>query len=733
MKPNHDGIPQELKNLDQWCLWKIELDEKNHPTKVPYQTNEKYKASSTNRKTWTSYKNACNALEKNSFFDGIGFFFSEDDPYTFIDLDKCVIDGNIESWALDILQLANSYAEFSQSGMGIHILLKGSLNTHTENREGHFEVYDKKRYCAITGNKLSGFTNDIQERQAELQKIYDQIFCPSPEKNTEKMSLLAPSIKNTPTWIIKTIKKAKNGVKFDKLMSGDWSDYPSQSEAESALAWIIAFYTHDYDLIESVMQLSAFSREKWEKNKGYLQKTINNAIENVTLGTILHIKKPKQTNNDPESDKKEEKKIDKSEYYYVDENGKTVFSHGMLAEELMQENIFICADWKLFIYIKGVYKAIGDDYVESMCQQKLEFSARNSRICEVMSYIKRTKRIETNTLNTNKYLINLENGMYDVKNDKLLEHSPDYLSTIRIPVIYNSEANINVITDWLKNVLGDNDCIQLAFEFFGYCLIPDTTIHKAFMLVGAGNSGKSTFLNVLGNFLGEDNYSSIPLQELSENRFKRAELFGKLVNLFADLDNRDLKSTSFFKAIVAGDMIDAERKNQNPFKFRPFSRLIYSANDIPNSPDISNAYYRRWNIMNFDRQFVAGQDEIKGFSDELSKPENLSALLNCALYALQKLLKNQLFTETVKGKESLENYKKQNDPVRAFVDECCEFIAGERVERKDLYDSFCRYCDESGFKKEITRNYFYQRLRIFREIKEIRLPKERYFEGIKLL
>jgi len=86
---------------------------------------------------------------------------------------------------------------------------------------------------------------------------------------------------------------------------------------------------------------------------------------------------------------------------------------------------------------------------------------------------------------------------------------------------------------------------------------------------------------------------------ICDYRFKRAELYGKLVNIFADLDNKSLQSTSYFKTIVSGDAIDAERKNQDPFSFRPFSRMIFSASEIPKSPDRSYAYYRRWCIVPF--------------------------------------------------------------------------------------------------------------------------------------
>ena len=252
------------------------------------------------------------------------------------------------------------------------------------------------------------------------------------------------------------------------------------------------------------------------------------------------------------------------------------------------------------------------------------------------------------------------------------------------------------------------------------------------MLVGSGANGKSTFLTVLENFIGKDNISKVPLQELSDNRFKRAELFGKLVNLFADLDNRALESTSYFKTIVTGDSIDAERKHQDPFSFRPFARLVFSANEIPRSRDKSFAYYRRWAIIPFEKQFV-GVNDNKGLAEELTRPENLSALLNCALPSLKAIQQRQAFSEPGKVKEALNEYEKQNDPIKAFVADCCEFNATARVERGLLYDKFCQYCNETGFKAVTNRN-FYQRMRVFNEIREVQQDNgKRVFEGIKLV
>jgi len=750
VKINVDGIPKELHGLRQWVCWEKEIRE-GKETKIPYQSGTQTLASVDDPRTWTTLVYAVQSV-KSGLHDGVGFIFTENDQYCGIDFDKCVDTETkeINQWALNKIQRLNSYTEYSQSGLGIHVIVKAKIPEHIKagNKTGRkdtergFEIYDQGRFFCTTGNILQGYPLTIEERQEQVNQICEEIFGKSEQKEPTKRQLSTITLSDQE--IIEKLNNAKNSDKFKKLFyNGDCSDYPKpdgtpdQSSGDLALVDLIAFYTQDFSQIVSLMKQSALYDDKWDR-EDYQHRTINKALSNLTEtynpgGNHTTIDKSNKA-GDPVAEIKEadaeqaekQKKIDPS--YFVD----GTFIPKLLADELMNDYDFICVDGILYVYQNGVYMAIGDDYVETESYKRLGSKSRANRVIEVIKYIKAMSRTERSSLNTYIDLINLENGMLNYKTGKWLEHSKDYLSTIRIPVKYDPNVSNSVITDWLDSTLADAECIQLACELFGYCLIPDTTMAKAFMLVGSGANGKSTFLTVLENFIGKDNVSKVPLQELSDHRFKRADLFGKLVNLFADLDNRSLESTTYFKTIVTGDSIDAERKNQNPFSFKPFARLVFSANEIPRSRDRSFAYYRRWCIIPFDRQFI-GADDKKGLANELSRPENLSALLNCALPELRRIFNRGSFSEPGKVKDALGEYEKQNDPVKAFVDECCELDPTSRIERGLLYDAFCRYCNEANF-KTVTRNNFYQRLRIFREIREVMNSEgRRMFEGVKLI
>ena len=166
------GIPEELRDLKQWVVWRLEK-RKGKQTKVPYQASTKRdsKASTTARGTWTTHKRARRVGGR--WADGVGFVFTESDPYVGIDLDD-VRDpetGEVEPWAQDIVDRLDSYTEVSQSGRGLHVIARGELPGKGRKRNG-LEVYDRERYFCMTGDVLSG-RESVKDRREEVLSVYE--------------------------------------------------------------------------------------------------------------------------------------------------------------------------------------------------------------------------------------------------------------------------------------------------------------------------------------------------------------------------------------------------------------------------------------------------------------------------------------------------------------------------------------------------------------------------------
>lgn len=288
----YQSIPIEIIQRKQWVLWNLEPvivrntgkqkfnKETGQPefTKVPYQVNGR-KADSTNPKTWTSYHVA---LQSSNEYSGIGYVLTASDPYTVIDLDDCITDGKIQQEAQSIVDSLDSYTEYSQSGTGLHIFIKGEKpGTRSKNPEKNFEIYDNQRFIVMTGNHVEDTPTEINERQDILNYIYDMYFSePVRDHQVTKQSKLQPSPALSDEEVLSIGFKARNGDNFKALYSGDCTKYGSQSEADQALCNYIAFYTQDGEQIDRIFIRSGLYREKWDR-ADYKAKTIQNAIDGL--------------------------------------------------------------------------------------------------------------------------------------------------------------------------------------------------------------------------------------------------------------------------------------------------------------------------------------------------------------------------------------------------------------------------------------------------------------------
>jgi primase-polymerase (primpol)-like protein len=164
--------PDDLVERDQWVVWRYESRNGGPSTKVPYRADGHGKASSTDPVTWTSFEEAHAAYLRNGF-DGVGFVFSESDPFCGLDLDNCLHDttGDPKPWCRGLLErFSDSYMEFSPSGLGIKIWARGKLPAAIDApvEDGNLEMYDRARYFTVTGQAFRGAPLQIEDHASDV-------------------------------------------------------------------------------------------------------------------------------------------------------------------------------------------------------------------------------------------------------------------------------------------------------------------------------------------------------------------------------------------------------------------------------------------------------------------------------------------------------------------------------------------------------------------------------------
>lgn len=368
----------------------------------------------------------------------------------------------------------------------------------------------------------------------------------------------------------------------------------------------------------------------------------------------------------------------------------------LLVEWFLQEYHFFTLANRLYIYQDGVYKPIGEEFVKKKAIEVLGMAAKKSRVEETVYLIKSKTVVQPNQVNPNPRLINLLNGFFDMDELDLKPHDPGILSTIQIPVTYDPNAKCPNIKKFIEEVM-PADCVNLIYEFAGYSLVPQVGFDKAFMLYGKGGNGKGTMINLLSRFIGEENASSISLQDMTDNRFRIAEIFGKLINVYADLPSRAVLDGTVFKMMTSGDKMTAERKNCDPFEFRPFAKHIFSANQLPKGEN-TEAFFDRWVVIPFPHKFRGSDKGDKNLIDKMSTPEELSGFFNLAIDGLWRLELQNGFSESETINGMLQEYRKESDSVAGFIDECCTIKPEVWEYKTNMYSAYDRWCREMGFR-----------------------------------
>lgn len=288
MEFDYSTIPKFMQEHGKFCLWKLEMKSgKSKPDKIPYRINGK-RADATNPQYYASFDEVVDAYAKGGYAGiGIGCF----EPLRLVDVDDCVANGTLDSRGQDIVDTLDSYTELSPSGNGIHIFILvdgfayGSERYYINNRNTHAEVYSPDvtgKFLTLTGKSIHG--TDVCERISQLQIVLDK-YMKRPDADTNTSTIDAPGSYLSDESVYTKTSKSKQGVKFNVLWNGEIPDGKSPSEADMALAEILAFWCGgDTEQMDRLFRRLGLMRDKWDRvQSDSAKETVNDKVKNLIL------------------------------------------------------------------------------------------------------------------------------------------------------------------------------------------------------------------------------------------------------------------------------------------------------------------------------------------------------------------------------------------------------------------------------------------------------------------
>lgn len=366
------------------------------------------------------------------------------------------------------------------------------------------------------------------------------------------------------------------------------------------------------------------------------------------------------------------------------------FLHDKFSQFLIQEYHVIRVKDVLHIYKDGIYSDDIRDIERAMISEIR--GLKKSQRAEVLAFL---QLAAPNKELSHPNFIAVKNGIYDISKDKLLPFSPDIVIKNKINWNYNPSAECPSVDKVLNNVaVKDKEVRTVLEEIFGYLLYRRNSLRKTFLLTGFGQNGKSTYLKMLTKFVGEENKSALDLNELSE-RFKTAELFGKLANIGDDISKLYIKDSSMFKKLSTGDTVNAERKGLDPFDFNNYAKLIFSANEPPRVNDKSDGIVSRLLIIPFKAKFTPQDPDFDPFIEEkVTSDAAMEYLLKLGITRLKEILARKKFTHSTVIQKESDAYNEYNNPLLKFIKET------DIIDRptKEVFIEYASWCVENELK-----------------------------------
>lgn len=342
---------------------------------------------------------------------------------------------------------------------------------------------------------------------------------------------------------------------------------------------------------------------------------------------------------------------------------------------------------RMFWYDGGVYKPVSDNmfmgYIKKFITDFDETILKMRDVKEVMQDLKTDLNfVREQELNADEDIINFQNGIYSLSDNKLYPHSPDILSTIQIPCNYNPDNTLcphfaHYIYDLSS---GDKDKTELLLEYMAVAIsnICGYRMKKALFMYGKGDTGKSQLKALTERLLGSENCSAGDLSELEE-RFGTSALYMKRLYGSGDMSFLGVKELKIFKCVTGGDEFFLEFKGKNGMRYKYSGLLWFCTNELPQfGGDRGEWVYNRIIALDCNNVIPKSKQDKKLLDKMFAEREGI---INMLIPALQRVIANGYnFTVPQSCKDNLAEYMDKNSPVRMFYKECCTIRNNGRVE-----------------------------------------------------
>lgn len=336
--------------------------------------------------------------------------------------------------------------------------------------------------------------------------------------------------------------------------------------------------------------------------------------------------------------------------------------------------------WRSTLYVyndeEGVYEPRGEAFVKMMVERAAGDYVTNQVTNEIVGKLERMTVARGDQFRTDPHRLVVANGILNLHNGDLDDWTPTEYHRTKLDIRWNPDVgNPEEIDEFLQDIVEPGD-VDTLYRLVAHTIYKEYVTEKAAMLVGSGQNGKSVFLDLVEQFLGEYNVSHRSLQAF-EDKFAANQLEGKLANIHPDMGDESVKDMSTFKKLTGRDTMTADVKYETPIVFENYATLIFAANEMPVFGEDNHAVWRRWVYVNFPYTFDETDPSAKDpepkrvLMRRLTQEKEFEALLVRCQEEIQAWYEGrEWYPDAMQPDEVREQMKKAAEPVYDFAMTC---------------------------------------------------------------
>ena len=757
LEKRYEKIPEELKTQKRWVCYKAVLRE-GKSAKMPIAVRIGYDgqlvpSSPDNPSDWGDFHESIRFCADNNL-DGLGFQMGDKGMFG-IDLTKDpatqeeTTEEAYRNMCNDFYKELDSYSEWSISGNGMHIICYGDL-PQTPSPSSNIKIYGPNMFFAMSGRIVGETPKTIRNRTKEIKDLLDKYERHAIVKKAEvesKEKKPSQDALNDGDVIRKATQNVKSGQRFQRLMAGDTTDYPSKEDAKDALCKFLAYYSKcNESQIDRIFRKSGLFDQEWDnigengKTNGYM--CIQRAVE-VCLSSgrgIPSVGKKRnfaaQMNLDETGEpifrisdtyKKTVKK------YTLDDTGNALRFYDCFGENFKwdtKNKEFMFWTGKTWIsdtnnicrkYANQLIVLLRDESVQmgARISEETDENVRKTLVAARKTFDDNIRHlsskggkdamlnelqsigsmpVDNSCFNKNPLLLNTDSGIVNLETGEVKPFDKNEMLSVNTKVEVSFEEP-TLFLKFLRDILaqGDEQTVEEIVECFqrclGYTLTGLTTEQCMFLLQGDGSNGKSTLAvtiqGIMGDYFNAIDPQQLMIQKNGNSSVQIQNSFAEMVNtrflLTSETDKGAKLSPSTIKRITGSTPINAQRKYGKPFWFTPVYKIWMETNNLPSIYDKDYGIWRRIFMFTFYRQFKESEKD-KDLPDKLK--QEYPKILGWCIKGAVKYLKEKDLKKPACLVRELEKFKASQDRTERFLISECRKADNSRELCSEVYKAY---------------------------------------------